>query len=65
MDLEWDYEKLEVHLSMIVYVIDSLKRFNDKKLRIPQDQPYPHVKLNYRAKDQYTEQDYASALLSK
>ena len=50
---------------MLIYVIDALNRFNHKKLRIPQDQPYPHVKLNYRAKDQYTEQDYASALLSK
>ena len=28
LDLDWDYEKREVHLSMLTYVDDALKRFN-------------------------------------
>ena len=28
IDLDWDYEKREVHLSMLSYVQDKLTRFN-------------------------------------
>ena len=57
LELDWGYENREMHLSMIVYVIDTLKCFNNEKPRRLQDQTYPHVKPNYRAKAQYTEQD--------
>ena len=53
INLDWDYAHLKVHLSMLQYVIDALKRFNHKHPHKPQDQPYPHVKPNYGAKAQY------------
>ena len=65
LDLDWDYKKLEVHLSMLSYVSDALKRSNHTALRKPQDQPFPHVKPNYGAKLQYSAKDDTSAPLSK
>ena len=65
IDLDWDYTNKKVHLSMIQYVINALKRFNHKKPRKPQDQPYPHVKPNYGTKAQYAEDDDPSPPLSK
>ena len=61
----WDYDKRKVHLSMITYVNDALKRFNHKKPRKPQDQPYPHTKLVYGAKAQFSEQEDMSEILSQ
>ena len=31
LDLDWDYNMQEVHLSMLAYVIDALDRFSHKK----------------------------------
>ena len=31
LDLDWNYEKRKVHLSMLTYFDDALKRFNNKK----------------------------------
>ena len=53
LDLDWDYKKREVHLLMLSYVSDALKRFNQNAQRKPQDQPFTHVKPNYGAKAQY------------
>ena len=50
---------------MLSYVTDALRRFNHATPRKPQDQPYPHIKPNYGAKTQYSEEDNASASLSK
>ena len=40
---------------MLWYVTEALTRFRHKHPRKPQDQPYPHIKPNYGAKDQYAE----------
>ena len=53
MDIDWDYEKHEVHLSMLSYVQDALTCFHHTRPRKPQDQPHPHVKPTYGAKVQY------------
>ena len=53
MDIDWDYASSEVHLSMLSYMQDALKRFNHNHPQKPQDQPHPHVKLTYGAKVQY------------
>ena len=53
LDLDWDDEKLKVHLSMITYVNDDLKRFNHKKTIKQQYQPYPHTKPVYITKAQF------------
>ena len=65
LDLDWDYEKLEVHLSMLNYVDDALKRFNHKKPRNPQEQPYPHTKPVYGAKSQFADPEDTSEILSQ
>ena len=39
LDLDWDYAKREVHLSMLTYVTADLKSFNHSRPRKPQDQP--------------------------
>ena len=65
LDLDWDYEKRKVHLSMLAYVYDALKRSNHEKTCKPQDQPYPHIKPFYRAKAQFSEQEEMSAILSQ
>ena len=41
LDLDWDYVQQKVHLSMLTYVADAIKRFNHQRPRKPQDQPYP------------------------
>ena len=65
LDLDWDYEKREVHLSMLTYVNDALKRFYHKKLRKTQDQPYPHTKTVYWYKAQFSEPEDMSEILSQ
>ena len=65
LDLDWDYEKREVHLSMLQYVVDALKRFHHEAPLKPQHQPYPRVKPVYGAKAQYSADDDDSPLLSK
>ena len=48
LDLNWDYEKREVHISMLSYVQDALTRFHHSRPHKPQHQPYPHAKISYR-----------------
>ena len=45
LDLDWDHEKHEVHLSMLSYVQDVLTRFHHSRPHKPQQQPYPHTKI--------------------
>ena len=65
LDLDWDYDKREVRLSMLSYITDALRRFNHAKPRKAQDQTYPHTKPNCGAKAQYSEEDDALAPLRK
>ena len=62
MDIDWDYEKHEVHLSMLSYVQDALTCFHHTRPRKPQDQPHPHVKPTYGAKVQYAASEDESPL---
>ena len=39
LDLDWDYEKHEVHLSMISYVQDALTRLHHSRPHKPKHQP--------------------------
>ena len=65
LDIDWDYDKHTMHLSMIGYVLEAITRFRHKRPRKPQDQPYPHIKRNCGAKSQYAEASENSPLLSK
>ena len=65
MNLDWDYDKREVHISMLDYVEEALKRFFHDKPKKTQDQPHPHIKQRYGAKVQYTEDLDDSLLLGK
>ena len=57
MDINWDYEKLKVHVSMLNYIPEALLRFKHKSQRTPQHQPYLHIKSMYGTTKQYPEQD--------
>ena len=65
MDLNWDYIKRQVHLSILNYVSNAIKCFHHEQPRKPEDQPYPHVKPNYGAKAQYATDSDTSPLLNK
>ena len=39
---------------MLRYVVNAIKRFHHKHPQKPQDQPYPHIKIIYRSKTQYS-----------
>ena len=54
MDIDWHYERREVHLSMLLYVQDALTCFHHIRPHQPQDQPHPHARPTYGAKVQYT-----------
>ena len=65
LDLDWDYKKRRVHLSILNYGVDALKRFHHLQPRKLKNQPYPHVKLTYVSKKQYAADLDTSALISK
>ncbi len=50
---------------MLDYVPKALVHFQHQAPNKPQHQPYPHVKPNYGAKAQYTEDTDMSTLLPK
>ena len=53
LNRDWDYEKREVHLSMLSYVQDAPTRFHHSRPHNTQHQPYPHAKITYGGKVQY------------
>jgi hypothetical protein len=63
MTMDWDYNGHKVHVSMLNYVPKALTRFQHRAPKKPQHQPYPHIRPNYGAKAQYTEDTDTSALL--
>jgi hypothetical protein len=65
MNINWDYTERAVHVFMLDYVPKALTRFQHTPPRIPQHQPYPHVKPTYGAKTQYTEDVDTSPPLDK
>ena len=64
IDLDWDYERRKVHLSILLYVKEALIIFNHAVPRQTQDQPHPHINPNYGQKLQYTKEEYASPPLT-
>ena len=65
LTIKWDYAGRKVHLSMPGYVRKALTRFQHKPPAKRQDQPYPHVKPNYGAKQQYSQENDNSPALNK
>jgi hypothetical protein len=65
MNINWDYTGRAVHVSMLDYLPKALTGFQHTPPRIPQHQPYPHVKPTYSAKAQYTEDIDTSPPLDK
>jgi hypothetical protein len=63
--MDWDYENLEVHVSIPGYVGNALKRFKDATPKKPQHQPYPHNPKQYGQKQQFPEPEDKSPLLGK
>jgi hypothetical protein len=63
MTINWDYNGHKVQVSILDYVPEALTHFQHQASNKPQHQPYPHIKLNYGAKAQYTEDTDTSALL--
>ena len=57
INLDWDYNKGEVHLSMAPFRDKALKRFNNSTPSVPQDSPHPHTPPNYGARVQMTHND--------
>ena len=57
IELDWDYDKGEVHLSMIPYLQKALRQFDNVVPTKRQDSPYPHVETKYGAKQQFAEYD--------
>ena len=51
--INWDYPQLMVHISMPNYCKKASKRFQHEIPKKRQNQPYPHTKLIYAAKQQY------------
>eukprot|EP01082_Thalassiosira_pseudonana_P002224 g1758.t1 g1758 contig11:8776-9696(+) len=57
IELDWDYENREVHLSMIPYLQKALRQFDNVVPTKRVDSPYPHVEPKYGAKQQFAEYD--------
>jgi hypothetical protein len=47
LTLNWDYTKRKVHLSMPVYIENTLICFSHESPDKPQTQPYPHTTPTY------------------
>ena len=62
IELDWDYKKIEVHLSMEPYLQKALHLFNNAVPKKRQDSPYPHIEPKYGAKQQFTEYDISPAV---
>ncbi len=57
IELDWDYDKGQVHLSMQPYLQKALRQFDNIVPSKHQDSPYPHVEPKYGAKEQFAEYD--------
>jgi hypothetical protein len=57
IELDWDYKRMEVHLSMIPYLQKALHQFDNIVPTKREDSPYPHVEPKYGAKQQFAEYD--------
>eukprot|EP00956_Cyclotella_meneghiniana_P007050 scaffold9575_cov44-Cyclotella_meneghiniana.AAC.1 len=62
IELDWDYDKGEVHLSMEPYLRKALRQFDNLVPKKRRDSPYPHVESKYGAKEQFAEYDTSPAV---
>ena len=65
MTLDWDYKRIEVHISMLDYVVEALIFFQHNAPKKLQARPHPHIKPKYEEKLQYAEEKYPFPLLGK
>ena len=65
MNIDWDYKKREVHLSMPGYVEKVLACFGHLQPKYPQHQPHKHTIPTYGATIQYAKAEDTTNLLSK
>jgi uncharacterized protein YaaQ len=61
IELDWDYEKGLVHLSMAPYLKKALAQFQVEKPKKPVNSPYAYVPPKYGAKEQFAETDDSPA----
>ena len=61
LTFKWDYEGRKVHSSMPNYLAKALQCFQHPPPPMKvQDQPYPHVKPNYGAREQFAKPEDTS-----
>jgi len=60
--LDWDYNKRQVHLSMLNYVKKALKQFQHIAGKL-QHSPYPSIPIQYGTKEQYATQELTAPLV--
>ncbi len=65
LTFKWDYEGRKVHSSMPNYLAKALQHFQHPPPVKVQDQPYPHVKPNYGAREQSAKPEDTSPPLDK
>ena len=64
LDLDWHYEGLKIHISMLGYVEDIIPHFHHIKLQKTQYQPCTYAKVDYGENSQYAADTDKSHLLS-
>eukprot|EP00804_Cyclotella_cryptica_P005837 CCRYP_000123-RA/>CCRYP_000123-RA protein AED:0.35 eAED:0.34 QI:0/0/0/1/0/0/3/0/533 len=57
IELDWDYEHGQVHLSMKPYLMKALRQFGNLVPTKKHDSPYPHAPPKYGVKQQFAEYD--------
>jgi hypothetical protein len=57
IEIDWDYKKRKVHLSMKPYLEKALRQFDNLVPTQRRDSPHPHVEPKYGAKQQFAEYD--------
>ena len=57
IELDWDYERGRVHLSMQPYLKKAIRQFNNTIHTKKEDSPYPHTPPKFEVKEQFAEYD--------
>ena len=65
IQLDWDYKRRQVHLSMPGYVKKALKYFGHEKPKKKQDAPFPYTQPDYGARKQYAKEQSSAPQLNK
>ena len=61
IELDWDYDNGQVHLSMEPYLKKALAQFGIQKPKRLQNSPHPHTPPKYGTKQQFVEHDTSEA----